>query len=114
MDHRNIVTQCRLSGLSDYGGGLPVSKVVIDGAACMAGLEVWDLIVLVNGEDVRLWGALDVADLLQKQHGHLHLSILRSRCVGLSSDHLSSAFDFDIVFLVSGVRSSMTSLEYCK
>ena len=53
VDHMHILEQAQMSGLSVYGGGVLVTKVVPGGAAWDSGLQVWDLIVHVNGLDVR-------------------------------------------------------------
>ncbi len=53
MDHAHILEHSERSGLSSYGGGVLVTEVTSGGAAWDSGLEVWDLIVLINGLDVR-------------------------------------------------------------
>jgi hypothetical protein len=52
-DPVHILKHAEQAGLSIFGGGILVSKVDPGGAAWDSGVEVWDLIVLINGLDVR-------------------------------------------------------------
>ena len=47
-------------------GGLPVQAVDGQGSAARAGLRVWDVIIGVNGSDVRSIGGQDVINLLKQ------------------------------------------------
>jgi predicted metalloprotease with PDZ domain len=47
-------------------GGLPVQAVDPNGSAYRAGLRVWDVIIGVNGSDVRSIGGQDVINLLKQ------------------------------------------------
>jgi S1-C subfamily serine protease len=47
-------------------GGLPVQAVDAQGSAARAGLRVWDVIIGVNGSDVRSIGGQDVINLLKQ------------------------------------------------
>jgi hypothetical protein len=47
-------------------GGLPVQAVDAQGSAARAGLRVWDVIIGVNGSDVRSIGGQDIINLMKQ------------------------------------------------
>jgi hypothetical protein len=47
-------------------GGLPVQAVDAQGNAARAGLRVWDVIIGVNGSDVRSIGGQDIINLMKQ------------------------------------------------
>jgi membrane-associated protease RseP (regulator of RpoE activity) len=45
----------KTSSAKHYGGGLPVQFVVPNTAAMRAGVQPWDVILAINGQDIRQW-----------------------------------------------------------
>jgi multidrug efflux pump subunit AcrA (membrane-fusion protein) len=56
-------------------GGLPVQAVDAQGSAARAGLRVWDVIIGVNGSDVRSIGGQDIINLMKQVPPNLPIEL---------------------------------------